>query len=243
MPVIGTQQSPIRIVSKKTLLTSFPPNYLIIDYADKRVSGTFKNENFIFAKPLPGVTFRGDKWLLHKIHIHMPAEHLIDATPTSAFECHLVHLRQRDPCELDEKLVIGAFFKISPTAPALFSFADIEEAIKKQLGKAGQTAPGIAKWAHGDAGSPAKVNPVHFLPKDRTEWNKWFHYEGSLTSGIYSEDVSWFILPTLAEVREDEVMFLASHMAQQHARDVCRLDRRFVLRNFGAIVLSAPPSS
>lgn len=239
MPVIGTQQSPIKIVSRKTLLTTFPPDYFEFDYPNRLLPGKFESENFKFLKPVPSVTFRGEKWNLHKIHIHGPAEHRIDETDAADFECHLVNLRQKDPCEKGEKLVIGVFFKIVDGLETLSSFSDIGRAVSDRLKEQQATdSPRAAKafWPASSGGVSLRVNPVHFLPKNPEGWKTWFHYEGSLTSGTYSEDVSWFVLSTVAEVARADVDFLTPQ-ADQHTRDVHATDRRFVLRNFGPAVL------
>lgn len=239
MPVIGTQQSPIKIVSRKTLLTSFSSDYFEFDYSNRLQAGKFNSENFEFLKPVPSVTFRGEKWNLYKIHIHGPAEHRIDETDAADFECHLVNLRQKDIGDKGEKLVIGVFFKIVDGVESLSSFSEIGKAVSNKLKEQqGTDSPRAAKaiWPTADGGTLLKVNPVHFLPKKPEDWKTWFHYEGSLTSGTYSEDVSWFVLPTVAEVAREDVEFLTPQ-ADQHTRDVHATDRRFVLRNFGPTVL------
>jgi carbonic anhydrase len=242
MPVVGTQQSPIKIVTRKSILASFPPDYFAIDYPDRPFAGTFEHENFVFAKPVPSITFRGEKWLLHKIHIHRPAEHRIDESAPADFECHLIHLRQKDPGERSEKLVIGVFFEIDEKAVPLSSFAEIDRVLGQKLeADQGVTPPrpGKAGWAYADEVPTLKVNPTHFLPEKRQDWQNWFHYEGSLTTGTYSEDVSWFVLPKEVRVLSADVLYLSTQ-TEHEPREVHAIDRRFVLRSFGPAVLLPP---
>lgn len=114
MPVIGTQQSPIKIVHDKTLHTTFPPHYFDIGYKAGKLPGHFEEHNFWFTSPSAPVTFRKEKWVLERIHIHRPPVHKIEAGPVADSEIHLVHVRQNDPCERGEALVMGVFFKADP---------------------------------------------------------------------------------------------------------------------------------
>ena len=49
MPIIGTQQSPIRIDTDRTIQAVFPPNYFAIRYGKGERAGEFENHNFVFA--------------------------------------------------------------------------------------------------------------------------------------------------------------------------------------------------
>ncbi len=60
----------------------------------------------------------------------------------------------------------------------------------------------------------------------------WFRYEGWLTTGTFSEDVSWFVMRHQIEVDAADIDKLREE-AEEHARVAQTIDRRFVLRNFG----------
>lgn len=234
MPVIGTQQSPIKIVHDKTLHTTFPPHYFDIGYKAGKLPGHFEEHNFWFTSPSAPVTFRKEKWVLERIHIHRPPEHKIDAGPVADFEVHLVHVRQNDPCERGEALVIGVFFKSDPGADENESFKEIDRAIERKLKEdQGVDAPKPAKalWLPESMTSSMRIKPRDFLPKREEDWKRWYHYEGSLTTEPFSESVSWFVLPVVAEVRSSDVRYLATQTFHE-PRKVHALDRRFVLRSF-----------
>jgi carbonic anhydrase len=99
----------------------------------------------------------------------------------------------------------------------------------RELGK----AYARAKQAGGpalDTTSDLEIDPMHFLP-DRKDWPYWFHYEGSLTSGFFSEDVSWFVFRNETALAKVDIEKLKG-AAEQDARETFALNRRFVLRSF-----------
>ena len=143
-------------------------------------------------------------------------------------EVHLVHTIGTDPTVPlpVEKLVIGALFKIkarlTPEAKKTSRSRSTLKALNTAVGKAGKKAV-----------SDVKINPLDFLPED-DKWLNWFHYEGSLTSGAFSEDVSWYVYRDEAEVAKSEIDKLQSE-ARQHVHPVQPLNRRLVIRSFEAI--------
>lgn len=223
MPVIGTQQSPIKIVSADTIYANFPANYFTIDYADKALPGTFKGHDFEFSQ-FGKITYRGKKQKLVKIHIHRPAEHRIDQTEAAAFECHLVHLAADDADLTGPKVVIGVFFHEQTGADTPASIRKLSEKLRLR----GESRDMPLRWRVDEKGEGLTINPNDFLPKVR---DRWYHYQGSLTSGTFSEDVSWFVMDGEIGVDPDHVKDLKEH-AEQEARIVHAVDRRFVLRSF-----------
>lgn len=223
MPIVGTQQSPIRILTAETLRAEFPANYLTIDYADKPLSGTFKGHDFTFSQ-FGKIRYRGKKQKLVKIHIHHPAEHRIDATAAAAFECHLVHVAANDADLSGPKVVIGVFFHEKKGAATPAGVKDLNERLKARSERREQPP----RWRVDERGVGLTINPCHFLPCDR---GRWYHYQGSLTSGTFSEDVSWFVMESEIGVDPSDVKDLKEH-AEQEARVVHAIDRRFVLRSF-----------
>jgi|GEM_PF-4826316 len=99
MPLVGTQQSPIRIETAKAIRV--PSNYpnLTFNYSGSH-SGTFKGNNFVFdfvpltrletSADIAGktLTFGSETWVIRKIHIHNPAEHIFDEDDLLPVECH-----------------------------------------------------------------------------------------------------------------------------------------------------------
>lgn len=223
MPVIGAQQSPIRIVTESTLKADFPADYFAIRYPNRPLAGSFKGHDFVFTQ-FAEVTFRKKKWRLRRIHIHRPAEHRIDKLDAADFECHLVHSEAADVELAGPKMVIGIFFHKDEKAATPPSLQKLSEA----LGGRSRGTADATRWLYAEAGLKLSINPDHFLPPDRT---KWFHYEGSLTTGTFSEDVSWFVMKDEIGVNPSDTGDLEQH-AEQEARVVHAPDRRFVLRSF-----------
>lgn len=224
MPVIGTQQSPIQIIHDETIVAKVDP--ITYSYAGK-LPGKLKDENYVFdiahangqeittGKTL---TVGNVTWVIRKIHIHSPAEHLLDENPADDFECHLVHSKVGDVKARGPKLVVGVMFKVAAKAskktsqrPTMFSW-------NAALCNSGTNPP----IAH-------DIDVNDFLPdKDK---DKFYRYEGSLTSDPYSEDVSWYVLKHHSEVLPTNVDQILK-FADQHTRPVHATDRRFILRNF-----------
>ena len=232
MPVIGTQQSPIRIVRDNTIKAKLSP--LQFAYA-KELPGHFKGDNFEFTilRKSNGheitrgkeLVIGGVTWVIRKIHIHSPAEHVFDEEAPADLECHLLHSRVGDEKCRGEKLVVAVFFKIVTKASAKSLLRPTLTGLNVAMGEAGKKdAEEPCDVAH-----PHDIDVKDFLP-DR-DHDSFYRYEGSLTSEPFSEDVNWYILKEKSEVFDkniDEIL----KCAEQEARPVYALDRRFVLRNF-----------
>src|SRR6185312_9996177 len=114
MPIIGNQQSPIRIDLEKSIKATFPADYFEIRYPDEDLPGSFKDDNFVFERGYrPEIAYQNRPWVLHKIHIHRPSEHRIGPGGPFAYECHLVHFAKEDGDEAGPKVVIGVFFQVN----------------------------------------------------------------------------------------------------------------------------------
>lgn len=227
MPVIGTQQSPIRIDLGDTLQAVFPANYFSIGYASGNLPGHFKSHNFVFEPAMrQPLTYKGDLWRLHKIHIHAPSEHLLDSPAPGHFECHLVHFAASDPDEKGAKLVVGVLFSAKAGAKTPPSIKRLNEKMKDRAIR-GQS---LTMWKADEKPEHVEIDPNEFLPKGDAR-GEWFRYEGSLTTGTFSEDVSWFVMRHQIEVAPTDIDELLEE-AKEHARVVQAIDRRFVLRSF-----------
>lgn len=221
MPIIGTQQSPISINHDDSFFSHFPCSYFEFNgyEPDTIVEGTFTDKNFQFHIPPRGLKYKGSEWYLHRIHFHPLAEHILDSTTPQHHEVHFIHYQNPEPNPSDPKVVLAGFFTTGGSSSkerSSFQQLNIHDEIAQ--------SPSTKKSKKKSNG----VNPNHFLPKNIS---KWYHYQGSLTSGTFSEDVSWFILADTYTVPEKDLKFLQRN-ASQHHRGYCPLNRRFVLRSF-----------
>lgn len=221
MPIVGTQQSPVRIVRSESFKADFPKGYVRFKYPNRALAGEFSGPqdlNFLFDAPHVRITFSGRQWDLRKIHIHHKAEHRFDDDEAADFEAHLVHFLPGDLDGTGPKVVAGILFrKDQNAAVSKKGLARLNMAFRERA--AGGVTPDT---------SGIEINPSHFLPADP---DRWYHYEGSLTSGSFSEDVGWFVMADEIAVNPQDTAELEKH-AKQHAREVFPLNRRFVLRNF-----------
>ncbi|VTR94328.1 A-type carbonic anhydrase OS=Blastopirellula marina DSM 3645 GN=DSM3645_10202 PE=4 SV=1: Carb_anhydrase [Gemmata massiliana] len=222
MPVIGTQQSPIKIESVKAIYAPFGNKHLVFNYSRSlrgQIDGV--KHNFVFDRPgnensAPewSITAGGETWLIRQIHMHAPAEHLIDSDSAKPFEVHLVHSRPGDPTAAGDKLVVGVF--IQPGAETRK-----KESLEKFLDAQAKRSPGSTE--------PTEVDPRDFLPDSGLD--QFFRYEGSLTGEPYTEDVSWYVMRNDGVVDPKKFEALEKY-AEHHARVIQFLNRRFVLKSF-----------
>lgn len=230
MPIIGTQQSPIKIMHNETFYTNFDQSYFEIrKYAvNGDVPGVLDEYNFELTTPVKGLTYQGNPWYLHRIHFHAPAEHLVNSDKPNYFEVHLIHYQSDKLHASGPKVVIAGMFEVektkSKTTTPRDSFARLNKIYtESQCAVRNKTK----KYQMPDEKPLHRINPNDFLPECT---HHWYHYQGSLTSGTYSEDVAWFILVDRYQVPEKDLSFLCE--TKQDARHVFPLDRRFVLRSF-----------
>ncbi len=240
MPVIGTRQSPIKLVTKGAMPLARPEDVLRIAYENKDYHGTFigvhpSHGNFELDAPTcpntyPSVLFQGNVFELRRIHIHFKSEHLIDSDVQSDYEVHFLHARQGMMLS-DPKLVIGILYSQSATTPAgkgLERFNDL----LRQRANAGSS---LRTFKIADSVPDGDINPLDFFPRTSDgaspDLTNWFHYEGSLTSEPYSEDVSWFVMKNESKIDPTKLEDLEKY-AEQEARPNYALDRRIVVRSF-----------
>jgi len=221
MAVIGTQQSPIDIVSTEAY--HVPALKAIKFHYNRDLAGQIVGHNFVFHPPLDpnqakpwSISVRGTVWLIRQIHMHSPAEHRIDGCAPTEFEVHLVHSLPSDPDAKGAKLVVGVFAKPGSAKQKKGSLHDLAKHFKERKSEA-------------EASEPFNVDPRDFLPDD--DRKSFYHYEGSLTGDPYSEDVSWFVMKDDTIVSKADFEELKDH-AEHSARGLQPLNRRFVLKNF-----------
>lgn len=222
-PIIGTQQSPISIETAKTMHSPFGQDYIRFNYS-RPLSGTIDvaRHNFVFDPPPVesaasdwSITVGGKTWLIRQIHMHAPAEHLVDRVTPKPFEAHLVHSAVGDVSASGDKLVVGVFIE-----PGRMTRE------KKSLER---LASRLTNTPDANPGEPTELNPSDFLPDAGLD--KFYRYEGSLTGPPYTEDVRWFVMANDGLVEQAMFDALANY-ASHHAREVQFLNRRYVLRSF-----------
>lgn len=224
--VMGTQQTPIDIVTGQAVPVNFGKFHIAYGYTGK-LPGMYEGENFVFDPPNGNdaaytITVGGKAWLIRKIHIHDGAEHTLDGAEARDFECHLLHSAPNDPTAAGDKLVVGVFFRLEAGAPRKEALRSLNDSLKGRARKAGGK-PDCDK-ARGE------LDPREFLPLDDNARANWFHYMGSLTSPPYSETVSWYVIYGEIPVDPGDIDRV-KECANQHQRPIFPLNRRFVLRN------------
>ncbi|RCS43955.1 hypothetical protein DTL42_18385 [Bremerella cremea] len=236
MPVIGTQQSPIRINTSETLLVCQPQRIFQVCYQQGvPCTGKFDmagtgHGNLVLQPPYPKVKYQGDCFELRKVHIHLKSEHLIDSDDPKDYEVHLLHLPEGSTAGTDPKVVIGILYRHDPNVESGGGLEWLEKALRSQEEKGLRRS----KNDGGDCSSkPFEFEPLWFFPSqgDANDVENWFHYQGSLTSEPFSEDVSWFVMKNESVINKDRIGRI-EQCAEQHARTVYALNRRFILRSF-----------
>ncbi|MDY3554229.1 carbonic anhydrase family protein [Gemmata sp. JC717] len=224
------QQSPIKLFTADALFVDFPADHLRIDYSGAPYQGAFEGEsghkNFVLDANLssgqspPILTLGRVKARLVKIHLHTPSEHDLEGKDHDG-EVHLIH-QIENPTTGSELIVLGVFFAKSTAKKSAKAGAELTEFFETWT--AGVKA---AKRLGKSSGGPVAIDPNLLLPG----LDKWFQYEGSLTSEPYNEFVTWVVFPTPLGITSDGLKKLKAE-AHQPERPTQDINRRYVLRNF-----------
>lgn len=211
-------QSPIHLKTSEAL-TLREPELLFkwLSPLTTRVRGEFEGEhghgNFVVRGNGTQIEFRGEVYELKKIHIHSASEHIVDQDELHDLEIHFVHAPLRSKV-MSPLVAIGVLFKIHCDAVRSKDFGQLR---------------------HADHGQKCSLVPANFLPRlsesEAPDTQNWFHYEGSLTSFPYSENVSWIVMSKTSHIHEEDVADL-QHAANQVARPLQPLLRRLIVRSF-----------
>jgi carbonic anhydrase len=166
------------------------------------------------------------------VHIHERSEHFIDNDVNRDYEVHFVHVPDLDGLDPKTlltfpKVVIGILYQADSPAKTKGGLEAFSKGIpsRKSLRKTYSTA---------QQSSTHPITPSHFfplMPDGTPDFQNWFHYEGSLTSFPFTEDVSWFVIKTEGHVDPKDSADLEAH-ADQDARELQPLNRRLVVRSF-----------
>jgi carbonic anhydrase len=224
-------QSPIRLTYETAYQLAAPTKLLTLHYPlgqsynvtyDPAASGHGNLE--LSATSCPTLTYNGDTFLLFQVHIHHVSEHLVDSFDPQPFEIHFVHVPQGGT-KNDRKVAIGILYDEQPG----YSLGGLEKFGKhlpsrEQMHSLRSTGKKLTLPFTPSAFFPA-------LPNKKPDLVNWYHYEGSLTSFPYTENVSWFVMQNPAHVDPNQTTGV-KQFAEQEARGLQPLDRRIVVRSF-----------
>ncbi len=126
----------------------------------------------------------GQEYRLLQFHIHTPSEHVIDGgnagTSNYPAEIHFVHAAVNDDGSIDGSrlAVVGLFVDVAPKAP---------------LPKIDEFFSNMARDYQGVATTPGQPITVNLNQLTRGG-NKYWRYQGSLTTPPCSETVEWLVI-------------------------------------------------
>lgn len=159
---------------------------------------------------------------LLQIHCHAPSEHTVCGVAWP-LELHLVHeivSGQRGATVGSTLLVIGVFFFASPDARTQRALPFLGAHLAEQKQDKGKRT----------ARTPVIFDPNHCLPEEHDR-DRFYRYEGSLTSGAMEETVSWLVFDRPVPVLSSDLRPILE-AAEQPQQAIQPLNRRIVLRSF-----------
>lgn len=199
---VGTAQSPIDLNSSvKSNLGS-----LSLNYQDTPLN-IINNKHTIRVDYQPGsyLVLDGQKYDLLQFHFHQPSEHLVSGKGFE-MEAHFVHKSQ----DTEDLLVLAVLMSEGKINRALETVWD--------------------KIPFGDRSrevSDLTIDASKLLPENI---NRYYRYQGSLTTPPCSENVTWLVLKQPIEVSDLQISrFL--EVIGTNARPIQALNQREILRN------------
>jgi carbonic anhydrase len=152
----------------------------------------------------------GDKeFELKGFHFHGPSEHLVNGS-SYPMELHLVHQNPED----GSRAVVGVFLDGKGEVES-----QADTAMKNLIADFDRAAP---------VGERFSLDGQGLLPESR---EKFYRYEGSLTTPGYDENVSWVVMKEPVHLAPETLTELQQKFAHE-PRETQALNRRFVLANF-----------
>ena len=217
-----SSQSPIHIVPSQALLLAHPQVLFECRYnPETEVSGCFEGDageaNFIVQSGSAVIAFRGDEYELKKIHVHSGSEHTIEHDNPHDMELHFVHAPKGSAVPSPLVAVGVFFFKADQSSPNSLAEKTAVQFVESMR-----------------SGQCTTIHPWALLPQTANggpDTSSWFHYEGSLTSFPYSENVSWIVLKSSADLGGAAIDALTNYSTQP-VRPMQPLNRRIVVRSF-----------
>jgi carbonic anhydrase len=215
-------QSPIRLETESALPLCKPDRLFECKYLpETSVQGCFDDKpgegNFLIKGGSATIVFRGCEYELKKIHMHGGSEHMLDKDDPHDMELHFVHAPKGSPVA-SPLVAIGVLFRVSGKESM---HLDLEATVKRMVESA-------------QLKTCIELKPLTLFPVDATHASQtkdWFHYEGSLTSFPYTENVSWIVMKSSAYLSQEDLDPWIKH-AEQPQRGLQPLDRRLVVRSF-----------
>lgn len=207
VPGSWQQQSPVCLTKATSVYADDPSLRLSASKLGGRVFGQFKGEhghaNFELddGRPRPTIRLGKGDAELQAIHMHRKSEHDVDGEHDG--EIHLIHRILHPGYGGSTRIVLGVLFDGSPSGRSKV----------------------LAGWAEHTEGK-TWLDLAGLLPRV----HRFYRYEGSLTTGPYTEDVSWVVFRDPVVVPSATLRALGR--TEQKDRRHMPLDRRFVLRNF-----------
>src|SRR4051794_36310271 len=210
-PPVPQQQSPINL--RNPIFVDPGPNLLKVEWKRSAV-GHVKVEDGVRIEfdfdERQFVLLGRKKFHLRQFHFHHPSEHAVNGRQRTA-ELHVVHQNMDD----GTRAVVGIFVEPAggkAATPQLM--ADLKALLGG--GQEGGTTPRVS------------TNPLDFLPDNP---DKYYRYEGSLTTPPFDENVSWAVLRDPLLVPKADLNDLIVHF-RHPARFPQPLYRRFLLATF-----------
>lgn len=223
--VVGTQQSPIDICPVESIFAPALNGSLGIQYLNATAKGHVDQSTLNFVlEPNQHLrtSFRGITYELKKIHFHSCCEHTINGSCPSQHEMHFVHTRT----DSTDYLVLAVFFNVSRTAkhrPSLYRWnqaAGVVGASRKT-----KTAKEFVQSVDPKVFEIDLHDILQSLPSE------WYHYQGSLTTYPFSEDVAWIVDRSAGTFKQSDIDHLIGAEQPPRPGAPMALNRRFVLRN------------
>lgn len=189
LPVLdpGHHQSPINIFTKTTQ-KDFEDQHFVIHFQDKvnAVENLGHTVQLDFAQGST-ITANGITYAFKQMHFHTPSEHLIDGI-TYPMELHIVS--EEENSAAPHYLVIAVLFKMGEENRFINEF--INTVPKEEHSKANVETDRV------------KLSDLFtFIPEDNLGHH--YHYQGSLTTPPYSENVNWFVLKKIFEASPEQI--------------------------------------
>ena len=202
MCMIGKNQSPIDILTKKAYKTHLKPIRFHYATPTQDVVDNGHTEQVDIA-PGSYIVVDGIKFELKQFHFHTPSENRINGR-SFPLEAHFVHADEHG-----NLAVVALMFKYGKT--------------NKILEKIWKTMP----EKEGKKSLTMKAQDVkHLLPKNR----EYYRYNGSLTTPPCSEGVRWLVLKHPVTVSKAQVQKFAKIMGHDNNRPVQPLNARVILK-------------
>jgi carbonic anhydrase len=152
------------------------------------------------ARPGNYLTFRGERFELKQFHFHSPSEHRVGGR-SFPMEVHLVHMN-----EARELAVVGLLFEQGDMNPMLEQLALFRKA------RGGEASAELVDYD--------KIIPVR---------DRYFVYNGSLTTPPCSEGVTWVVIKQPIKASGEQIQLLHDAVGADNNRPIQPHNSRLVL--------------